>query len=159
MTKKGKSKLKCYVASPYGFAEGTKYWYDRVLLPMLAEYVDVIDPWVYSVDHIFAAKPEARLALWLEMGNYHYDTIAKEAGLLVAVLDQEPPDNGTVTELVWAAASGIPVIAYRNDLRGAGEGELPFNVMIAAAVNRSGGRIVSDLTELESAVTDIIKAG
>jgi nucleoside 2-deoxyribosyltransferase len=139
-----------YIASPYGFAEGTRYWYREVFLPLVSTYVEVLDPWSVPLDHILSAAPEDRAELWIAHGQRHYDTIAEKAKLLIALLDQEPPDNGTVCEVAWAAAHQVPVIAYRNDLRAAGEEGLPYNLMISAAVRRSGGATVLSLIELEA---------
>lgn len=129
----------CYVASPYGFAESTKEFYYGTLLPLVSKYVTVIDPWAVDVGTMS----------WLDLGEHHLETIANEARLVVACLDQEPPDNGTVVEVAWAAAHGIPVIGYRGDLRTTGEEGLPYNLMIGAAIRRSGGAAVANLTELE----------
>lgn len=127
----------CYVASPYGFAESTKAFYYETLLPLVSKYVTVLDPWT--------AEPMPML----DLGERHLDTIANEAKLVIACLDQEPPDNGTVVEVAWAAAHGIPVIGYRGDFRTTGEEGLPYNLMIGAAIRRSGGVAVSTLAELE----------
>jgi hypothetical protein len=133
-----------YVASPYGFAESTRLFYTEQLLPLVGRYVDVIDPWAVDLptgdDH------------WLALGDIHLASIAERADLVVACLDQEPPDNGTVVEVAWAAAHGRPVIAYRNDLRQGGEEGLRYNLMIGAAVRRSGGVEVASLAELEEAL-------
>ncbi|GLZ49417.1 hypothetical protein Acsp06_56020 [Actinomycetospora sp. NBRC 106375] len=140
--------MRAYVASPYGFAESTRTWYETTLLPRLREHVDVIDPWT--------VQPEAAghdpAATWLALGERHLRTIEHEADLVVACLDQEPPDNGTVVEVAWAAAHGKPVLAYRDDLRQGGEEGLRYNLMIGAAVRRSGGVEVADLDALTAAL-------
>lgn len=145
-------KPNCYVASPYGFAESTKDWYYKIFLPLLEKHVTVLDPWSADVDAILNASPSERPALWTKLGERHFDTIAKEAKLVVAGLDQEPPDNGTVCEVAWAAAHGIPVIGYRGDLRTSGEDGMPYNLMIAAAIKQSGGVAVATMVELDGAV-------
>lgn len=146
-----KSYPKCYIASPCGFSESTKLWYDTNLLPLLEMYVDVLDPWSVSVDHILKAPAGEKPGLWTDLGEHHFDTI-EDANFLVAILDQEPPDNGTVCEVVWAAAHNIPVIGYRNDSRTCGEDGMLFNLMISAAIRRSGGKIVTSLRQLEIAL-------
>lgn len=153
----GSHRPSCYVANPYGFAEGTKHWYDTVLLPMLSNYVEVLDPWSVDVSAILEASPEDRPHKWLDLGDYHYRTIKHQSQLLIALLDQEPPDNGTVCEVVWAAAHGIPVIGYRNDLRTSGEEGLPFNLMVGAAIRISGGIRVSSIAELEAQLPNFLR--
>jgi Nucleoside 2-deoxyribosyltransferase len=124
-----------------------------VLLPTVARYVDVLDPWSVDIDQITATPTKQRGPLWVDLGERHYCTILM-ADLLVALLDQEPPDNGTVCEVAWAAAHGIPVIGYRADARTGGEEGLPYNLMIAAAIQWSGGVAVSSLAGLEVELAD-----
>lgn len=148
------TKSKCYVASPYGFAEGTNFFYAQKLLPLLRQYVEVLDPWSVDVDQIFCAPLSERPKLLLDLGDYHYKTIKTKADLVVACLDQEPPDNGTVCELSFAAANRIPVIGYRSDLRTTGEESLPYNLMIGSAIRASGGVSVYSLSELEREINN-----
>ena len=136
----------CYVANPYGFAESTRSFYYETLLPLVSKYVTVLDPWAVDVGQ----------QSWLDLGEHHLDTIANEARLIIACLDQEPPDNGTVVEVAWAAAHGIPVIGYRGDFRTTGEEGLPYNLMIGAAIRRSGGVAVATLAELEQELSRIV---
>jgi nucleoside 2-deoxyribosyltransferase len=136
-----------YVASPYGFAESTRPFYDDRLLPLVRAHVDVIDPWVVELPP--GDVPAER---WLALGEAHLRAIAERADLVVACLDQEPPDNGTVVEVSWAAAHGRPVVAYRGDLRQGGEEGLRYNLVIGAAVRRSGGVEVATLAELDRAL-------
>lgn len=138
-----------YIASPYGFAESTKDFYYGKLIPLVSRYIIVIDPWAVDVAHILAAPKQQQPELWFDHGDYHFNTIAKMAKVVIAALDQEPPDNGTVVEVAWAAAHRIPVIGYRGDLRTTGEDGLPYNLMIGAAIRRSGGVAVGSLTELD----------
>jgi nucleoside 2-deoxyribosyltransferase len=140
-----------YVASPYGFAESTRLFYTERLLPLVRSHVDVIDPW--EADLPAGDDPAGR---WLALGENHLRAIAERADLVVACLDQEPPDNGTVVEVAWAAAHGRPVVAYRGDLRQGGEEGLSYNLMIGAAVRRSGGVEVSSLEELDRALGRLV---
>ncbi|HEY2195694.1 MAG TPA: nucleoside 2-deoxyribosyltransferase [Actinomycetospora sp.] len=133
-----------YLASPYGFAESTRVFYTERLLPLVRSHVEVIDPW--EVDLPPGDVPAQR---WLALGEVHLRAIAERADLVVACLDQEPPDNGTVVEVAWAAAHGRPVVAYRGDLRQGGEEGLSYNLMIGAAVRRSGGVEVTTLADLD----------
>ena len=87
---------------------------------------------------------------WLALGDVHLASIAERSDLVVACLAQEPPDNGTVVEVAWAAAHGRPVVAYRSDLRQGGEEGLRYNLMIGAVVRRSGGVEVGSLDELDT---------
>ena len=139
-----------YIASPSGFAESTNLWYEERLLPMVSKYIEPLDPWAIDTKYILDAPKEDRSKLWLELGERHLDTIKNQAKGVIAILDQEPPDNGTVVEVAWAAANNIPVIGYRNDIRTIGEEGLPYNLMIGAAIRRSGGIAVANMIELEA---------
>jgi nucleoside 2-deoxyribosyltransferase len=117
---------------------------------MLKTYVEVLDPWTEAMlqpDAEFSATERA-----LQLGTKHLANIKNNARLLVAGLDQEPPDSGTVVEVSWAAAHNIPVIAYRSDYRTSGEEGLKYNLMIGSVVQYSGGIEVSSLIELEKQV-------
>jgi nucleoside 2-deoxyribosyltransferase len=92
---------------------------------------------------------DAPAGRWLALGEVHLHAVAERADLVVACLDQEPPDNGTVVEVAWAAAHGRPVLAYRGDLRQGGEEGLRYNLMIGAAIRRSGGVEVATLEDLD----------
>jgi nucleoside 2-deoxyribosyltransferase len=143
-------KVPTYIASPYGFADSTRSWYYRTFIPLLEKHVEVLDPWAEVLPTLSAdASATDR---WFQLGCRHLDNIKKNARLLVAGLDQEPPDTGTVVELAWAAAHCVPVIAYRSDLRTSGEDGLKYNLKIGSVVQCSGGIEVSDLTSLEQQV-------
>lgn len=140
----------CYVASPLGFADSTKPWY-KDLLTELRNLVDVVDPWDENVDQILALPVERRRDPWIELGVKHYGKIDR-CDLLVAILDQEPPDNGTVCEVAHAAARPIPVIGYRGDKRTSGEEGVPINLMILAAIRLSKGEYTTSVPDLLAAV-------
>jgi nucleoside 2-deoxyribosyltransferase len=143
-------KVPTYVASPYGFADSTRSWYYGTLIPLLERHVQVLDPWA-EVPLTLSADTSAT-DRWFELGCRHLDNIKNNAQLLVAGLDQEPPDTGTVVELAWAAAHDIPVIGYRSDLRTSGEAGLKYNLMVGSVIRRSGGIEVSDLASLQQQV-------
>jgi nucleoside 2-deoxyribosyltransferase len=133
--------LCCYAASPCGFAESTRFWYDYQLLPTLRRfYGEVIDP--FRQDQ--SQDPEL-------IAERNFRAIRERADLVVAVLDGSPPDEGTVIEVIWAALWGVPVIAYRSDFRTSGELGLPYNLMVRGAVRISGGVEVTTFKELERA--------
>ena len=127
-------------------------WYRDRLLPMLRRHVMVIDPWAYLGGS--GGSPPAGERL-LAIGRSNFAAIRDEADLVVAVLDQEPPDTGTVGEVAFAAAWGKPVVGYRGDVRRCGEPGLRYNVMVGVAIEMSGGREVGSLAGLEAAVQEI----
>lgn len=125
---------------------------------MLAMHVEVVDPWsLTTAADVAAAFAAGRQAdFWIEVGERNFRAM-ESCQILVAILDGEPPDNGTVAEVAWAARAGLRVIGYRNDLRQSGEDGVPVNLMIPAAIKRSGGVWVTNLRELEAAVVEALE--
>lgn len=140
---------RCYVASPLGFSETTRPWYRDVLLPALAEVVEPVDPWALtSQDEIaaaYAAGQEREIAL--EIGRRNVEAIDGSA-LLVAQLDGQEADSGTVAELGYAVGRGLRCFGIRSDLRQAGEPGVPLNLQVATFVAHSGGTIEASLDAL-----------
>jgi hypothetical protein len=128
-------------------------WYQERLLPLLRRHVRVIDPWLYLEGWVGPVPDRERL---LAIGRRNFAAIRDEADLVVAVLDQEPPDTGTVGEVTSAAAWGKPVVGYRGDVRRCGEPGLRYNVMVTVAIAMSGGCEVGSLEAMEQAVRDIV---
>jgi nucleoside 2-deoxyribosyltransferase len=143
------SRPRCYVASPLGFSETTRPWYRDVLLPALAELVEPVDPWsLTGEDEIaaaYAAGHEREIAL--EIGRRNVEAI-RSSELLVAQLDGQEADSGTVAELGFAAGLGLRCFGIRSDLRQAGEPGVPLNLQVATFVAESGGTIEASLDAL-----------
>ncbi|EHN11993.1 nucleoside 2-deoxyribosyltransferase [Patulibacter medicamentivorans] len=133
---------RCYVASPLGFSETTRDWYRDVLLASLAEVVTPVDPWsLSSADEFAAAAAAGRQRAWaLEVGRRNAQAIRSSA-LLVAHLDGQEPDSGTVAEVGFACGLGLRCYGIRSDLRQAGEEGVPLNLQVAAFIDGSGGTI------------------
>lgn len=140
---------RCYVASPLGFSETTRPWYRDVLLPRLAEVVEPVDPWALTSEEEIAAEYGAgrQREIALEIGRRNIEAIRGSA-LLVAVLDGQEADSGTVAELGFAAGLGLRSYGVRSDLREAGEPGVPLNLQVAAFVAHTGGTIESSLDAL-----------
>lgn len=140
---------RCYVASPLGFSETTRPWYHDVLLPTLAALVEPVDPWsLTTAEEIATAHAAGRdRQIALEIGRRNIAAI-RSSELLVAQLDGQEVDSGTVAELGYAAGIGLPCFGVRSDLRQAGEPGVPLNLQVAAFVAESGGTIEPSLDQL-----------
>ncbi len=140
---------RCYVASPLGFTAAGRHWYAGVLLPALSRVVEVVDPWALTTPQEVAEAEAAgrRRELWLEVGRRNARAI-READLLVAVLDGQEPDSGTVAELGYAAGLGKRCLGLRTDLRQAGEPGMLLNLQVETFAVDSGGRVCATLEEL-----------
>jgi nucleoside 2-deoxyribosyltransferase len=144
---------RCYVASPFGFTESGRHYYEGILLPQLATVVEPIDPWALTAAaEIERAKEAGQLAaMALEIGRRNAAAI-RECDLLLACLDGQEPDSGTVAELGFAAALGKLCFGLRSDLRQSGDEGVAVNLQVETFVVDSGGVIARSLPELLSEI-------
>lgn len=147
------TKPRCYVASPLGFSDATRPYYNNVYLPALAQVVTVVDPWSLTTDEeISAAIAHGReREMMLEVGARNTAAI-ESAELLCAHLDGQEPDAGTVAEIGYAAGLGKTCFGVRTDWRQAGEAGMNVNLQVESFIVQSGGRIVASLSELVDAL-------
>jgi len=140
---------RCYLASPLGFTEGGRYYYEHVMLPALAAVVEVVDPWQLTsgqeVRDAFAAGRHREVAL--EIGRRNIEAI-KSCELLLAYLEGQEPDCGTATEVGYAAGIGLTCFGLRTDLRQSGEPGVAVNLQLETCIVASGGVICASLGEL-----------
>jgi nucleoside 2-deoxyribosyltransferase len=140
---------RCYLASPLGFSELGRQYYEDTYIPTLAQVIEPVDPWSLVTK---AELEEARLGgslrkLWTAVGRRNSEAIRSSA-LLVAFLDGQELDAGTVAELGYAAALGKPCFGLRTDLRQIGDETVGLNLQVESFVAESGGEIVTSLAEL-----------
>lgn len=144
---------RCYLASPLGFSEAGRHYYSQVYVPALSEVVEPVDPWsLIAEEEITAARAAGAVReVLLDLGRRNTEAIRSSA-LLVAFLDGQEPDSGTVAELGYAAALGKRCFGLRSDLRQAGDEELAVNLQLETFVIDSGGVIVPTLADLVEAL-------
>jgi nucleoside 2-deoxyribosyltransferase len=135
---------RCYVASPLGFTEAGRHYYGDVLLPALARVVEPVDPWALDAQIAPDASDRERA---LAIGRANAEAI-RSCELLVAVLDGQEPDSGTVAELGYGAALGLRCYGLRSDTRQAGEPGVAVNLQVETFVIDSGGAMATGLEEL-----------
>lgn len=142
---------RCYVASPLGFTEAGRFYYEEQYLPALAAVVEPVNPWGrVDANEVAAATASGSLReLWLGVGRANVALI-RDCQLLVAWLDGQEVDAGTATELGYAAALGLPCFGLRSDLREAGETGMAVNLQVEATIVASGGVIAHSLHDLVS---------
>ena len=140
---------RCYIASPLGFTEPGRDYYERIYLPALAAVVDPVDPWAMTTARELAeARQRGRLAeLAREIGRRNAEAI-RSCSLLVAYLDGQEVDSGTAAEVGYAAALGLTCFGWRSDLREVGEPGARLNLQLEAFILDSGGVIAATLEEL-----------
>jgi nucleoside 2-deoxyribosyltransferase len=144
---------RCYLASPLGFSEAGRQYYEDTYLPALAQVIEPVDPWTLVTE---AELEEARAGgslreLWADVGRRNSAAIRSSA-LLAAFLDGQELDAGTVAELGYAAALGKPCFGLRADLRQIGDETVGLNLQVESFVAESGGKIVASLAELVDAL-------
>jgi nucleoside 2-deoxyribosyltransferase len=87
----------------------------------------------------------------LAIGRANVEAI-RSCELLVADLDGQEPDSGTVAELGYGAALGLRCFGLRSDLRQSGEPGVAVNLQVETFVVDSGGAMVASLKELVAAL-------
>src|SRR5580658_1126156 len=143
-----------YVASPLGFTESGRAYYEGYLLPLLVEArFRVLDPWE-AAKRVFTAMAEHKtddcLALAeanTKVGRSNADFI-QESDCVLAVLDGPDVASGTDAEIGYAAARGVPIVGLHTDMRRTGDNAAAIvNRQVEYFVVRSGGRIVQTAPE------------
>jgi nucleoside 2-deoxyribosyltransferase len=164
------SALSVYVASPLGFADSTRLFMERELIPAIKEAgVEPINPWETDpkvqaiIDKAMVIKDlDLRRAAWAEavrlLGKSNAEKIHKADGV-VAVLDGVDVDSGTAAEIGYAAALGKWIIGYRGDSRRTGEDlGAEVNLQVEYFITMPDGVIVHTLAELKAALENERKA-
>ncbi len=146
-------KPKAYLASPYGFAESTKYFMEKVYVPALKEVVEIINPWdLTSAKEVREAVNKGELGkLNKEIGARNKKAI-DGADIVIAALDGQEIDSGTASEIGYAAGRGKKIFGYRSDFRQTGEIEARINLQVEYFIKSSGGDIAKSLTQLKKMV-------
>jgi nucleoside 2-deoxyribosyltransferase len=149
-----------YLASPLGFSEAGRHFYNSVLVPFVRRLgYEVLDPWaltdpgrIEAVQRLpyGAEKREAWRALNREIGAINRAAIDRAQGV-VAVLDGVDVDSGTAAEIGYAFARGKLVVGYRGDFRLSADNEgSTVNLQVEFFIHESGGAIVNRYQDLEA---------
>jgi nucleoside 2-deoxyribosyltransferase len=151
---------KIYMASPLGFSEAGRHFYNSVLVPFVAGLgYEILDPWALADQaKIEGAQrlpygPEKREAwrkLNREIGATNRAAIDRADGV-IAVLDGTDVDSGTAAEIGYAFARGKLIVGYRGDFRLSADNEgAAVNLQVEFFIHESGGAIVSRYEDLKS---------
>jgi nucleoside 2-deoxyribosyltransferase len=162
------AKMRVYLASPLGFSEAGRHFYDDVLVPAVKGLgFEVLDPWrltdarrIRRVQGLpyGPAKRSAWRRLNMQMGAINQAAIDR-AQIVVAVLDGVDVDSGTAAEIGYAFARGKLVFGYRGDFRLSADNEGGVvNLQVEYFIRRSGGVIVERYQELEARLRSVASA-
>jgi hypothetical protein len=153
------------MASPLGFSQAGRHFYDGVLVPLVrALGYDVLDPWALTDAGKVAAvqalpygpaRREAWRVLNREIGANNRAAIDRADGVL-AVLDGVDVDSGTAAEIGYAFARGKLIVGYRGDFRLSADNEgSTVNLQVEYFIRESGGTIVERHEDLARALAPL----
>src|SRR3984957_17237167 len=161
--------MKIYMASPLGFSEAGRLFYDGTLIPEVVRLgFEVVDPWTLTDQAKMKAVQnmpygQARRDAWRRLnveigGNNRAGT--HRADRVLGVLDGVDVDSGTAAEIGYAFAKGKPILGYRGDFRVSADNEgSTVNLQVEYFIRQSGGDIVTKLADLAPALAKIKAAG
>ena len=156
---------KIYIASPLGFSESGRYFlYERIVPLMDKLSLSCIDPWKLTPEKLIEKvnkieDADERKNEWIKLNRIiaenNKNGIIESDGIL-AILDGTDVDSGTASEIGFGAAMNKKICGYRSDFRRAGDNDGAIvNLQVEYFIFNSGGRIVSDLLELENELSRI----
>jgi nucleoside 2-deoxyribosyltransferase len=150
---------RCYLASPLGFTGDGVRLLHEVYLPALRRVVVPVNPWdLTGSKEISDAEAAGTLReLRWEMGRRNAEAIATSP-LLVAYLEGQELDSGTVAEIGYACGLGKRCFGIRSDLRQTGEAEARVNLQVEYFITESRGQIVDTLDRLLAVVEEAVVA-
>ena len=151
-----------YLASPLGFSEVGRSFYERTLLPLVKEMgFEALDPWSLTPEALIRpvlALPygEEKRARWQRLnqviGQNNAEAI-RRCDVVIAVLDGTDVDSGTASEIGYAAALGKRIPGYRGDFRLSADNEGSIvNLQVEYFIRQRGGEIVSSIDLLRQAL-------
>ena len=161
------AKIRIYLAGPLGFSEAGRHFYNRILIPGVRRFGEVLDPWTLTDARRIRrvqgmpygrAKREAWRRLNLEMGATNRAAI-DAAQAVVAVLDGTDVDSGTAAEIGYAFARGKRIVGYRGDFRLSADNEgSTVNLQVEYFIRASGGTIVERHQDLGRALRSLLRS-
>src|ERR1700679_1952653 len=161
--------MKIYMASPLGFSEAGRLFYNGTLIPEVIRLgFAVVDPWTLTdqakIDAVQnmpygQARRDAWQRLDVEIGGNNRAGI-EGADMVLAVLDGTDVDSGTAAEIGYAFAKGKPILGYRGDFRLSADNDGSIvNLQGKFLFRKSGGDIFTAVAELGPALAKIKTAG
>ena len=156
MTKK---QLKVYLASPLGFSRENDHYREKIKARLRQLDCTVFDPWEQEEvsNRIEAAmsipdsaeRAEAIIEAARFTGGVNAEGI-RNSDVVLAVLDGEEPDSGTVSEVGYGAGLGKKCYGLRTDFRDSGDlPGLSLNLQVQFFIEHSGGRLFRSIEDLE----------
>lgn len=151
--------MKAYIASPLGFSEAGRNFYQNEFLRRISCELgyDVLDPWKLTPSDLIASASALRFGVrqrnrWRVVNQsigLTNQCAIEQCDILIAILDGTDVDSGTASEIGYAAAKGKKIEAYRGDFRlSADNCGSTVNLQVEHFIRMGGGQIASSLDEL-----------
>jgi len=138
-----------YIASPLGFSKENVRYLVRVRHRITELGLDYFDPWLldYRSDIKQLGNPgskgfsKAQEALATKIGTNNREAISR-SDYLLAICDGPQVDDGTASEIGFAAGIGVKVHGLRTDFRNVGDlPALPINLQVLYFIKCTGGQL------------------
>jgi nucleoside 2-deoxyribosyltransferase len=161
------SKLKIYLASPYGFTDAGREFMKDTMIPYIqGNRFEILNPWealsktsrrfqkINSLNDIGKQKKLFK-ALNRELAAASKKML-EQSEVMVAIIDGSDADSGVASEIGYAYALGKKIIGYRSDFRLSGDnlGAI-INIQVEYFIYESGGQIVTNISELKQTLQDL----
>lgn len=153
-----------YLASPLGFSEAGRFFYEKVLLPLVRMTgFKIRDPWTLTPPKLIDQAlnlpyGQEKRATWQKInpviGRNNADAI-RESDIIIAVLDGTDVDSGTAAEIGFGAALGKTIFGYRGDFRLSADNDGSIvNLQVEYFIRSNGGEIVTGLQSLNECLAN-----
>ena len=159
------TRARIYMASPLGFSQAGRHFYQHVLVPFVEDLgFEILDPWALTDPKRIAAVQAlpygpARRDAWRTL-NHEIGATNREAidaaDAVVACLDGVDVDSGTAAEIGYAFARRKLIVGYRGDFRLSADNEGSIvNLQVEHFIRESGGTIVERYEDLAPALAPL----
>ena len=156
-----RSKIKIYLASPYGFTSAGREFMKNTMIPAISrKEFYILNPWdsfdfalkqimkISSISHI--RKQFKFLRTMNENIAANNLKMLNQADIVIAVLDGSDVDSGVASEIGYAQANNKIIIGYRSDFRLSGDNlAAQVNLQVEHFIDESGGIIVNKIKDLQ----------
>jgi nucleoside 2-deoxyribosyltransferase len=136
---------------------------ERIIPVLEALGHKLLDPWADQgeVATVLALpfgieRREAWRKLNMQIGRKN-QILIDQCDIIFAVLDGTDVDSGTAAEIGYGFARGKVILGYRGDFRLSADNEGGVvNLQVEYFIRESGGDIISHISELPSALTNLL---
>ncbi|MCA9459314.1 MAG: nucleoside 2-deoxyribosyltransferase [Nanoarchaeota archaeon] len=160
---------KIYLASPLGFSEIGREYYNNIIIPKIKNLgFEILDPWKENDtlelrNALNLPISENKVKILKEI-NYNIGKTNRElidsCDILFAILDGTDVDSGTASEIAYAFAKKKLILAYRGDFRLSSENISGIvNIQVEYFIRESNGNNTSNtiFTQFSDVIDELKK--